>query len=228
MWDSRISIFIPQCSNCKAVCISFTKHATVALLQWYSYPNGGRPPYPNGDRQYSVPTINWCPTTTSTWQWPLPILWDPWPCHPPLLGARSSTSTPPCTSCRGFSTTGKRPSLVVVGAMPLDTFHYPTSPCSYNLVTPSGRFTLQVSLCFDSTSIQSHALLDSGASTYSIDISFVRAQNIPTVRTIQSISVEAIDGWVLSLGSFVTNILCYNRGLCVNQHVQYIVMVSIS
>ena len=84
---------------------------------------------------------------------------------------------------------------------PLDTFHYRTSPCSYNLVTPSGGFTLQVSLCFESTSIQSHALLDSGASTCFINISFVRAHNIPTVRTTQPISVEAIDRWVLSLGA---------------------------
>ena len=85
--------------------------------------------------------------------------------------------------------------------MPLDAFHYRTSPCSYNLVTPSRGFTLQVSLCFESTSIQSHALLDSGASTCFIDISFIRAHNNPTVRTTQPISVEAIDGRVLSSGA---------------------------
>ena len=109
-------------------------------------------------------------------------------------------SAPPCTSFGGFWTTGKRPSPVAVGAMPLDAFHYPTSPCSYNLVTPSGGFTLQVSLCFESTSIQSHALLDSGASTCFIDISFIRAHRIPTIRTTQPISFEAIDGRVLSSG----------------------------
>ena len=41
-------------------------------------------------------------------------------------------------------------------------------------------------------------MFDSGASTCFIDISFVRAHNIPIVRTTQPISVEAIDGRVLS------------------------------
>ena len=60
---------------------------------------------------------------------------------------------------------------------------------------------MQVSICFGSTPIHSHALLDSGASTFFIDKSFVRAYNIPTIRTSQPISVEAIDGRVLSSGA---------------------------
>ena len=60
---------------------------------------------------------------------------------------------------------------------------------------------MQVSLCFGSTSVESHALLDSGESTCFIDISFVRAHNIPTVHTTQPISVEAIDRRVLSFGA---------------------------
>ena len=51
------------------------------------------------------------------------------------------------------------------------------------------------------TSIHSHALLDSGASTCFIDKSFVRAHNISTVHTSQPISIEAIDGRVLSSGA---------------------------
>mgnify|MGYP000532974220 FL=1 len=85
--------------------------------------------------------------------------------------------------------------------MPLDTFRRPSSSCSYNSVTPAGGFTLQVSLCFGSISIKSHALLDSGASTCFIDIAFVRAHKIPTFCTTQPISVEAIDGRVLSSGA---------------------------
>ena len=99
---------------------------------------------------------------------------------------------------RRFLNTGKRPSPVVVGAMPMGAFHYRTSPCSYSLVMPLGGFSLQVSLCFESTSIQSNALLDFGASTSFINISIIRAHNIPTIRTTQPISVEAINGWVLS------------------------------
>ena len=57
---------------------------------------------------------------------------------------------------------------------------------------------MQVNLAFGSTSIHSHALLDSGASTCFIDKLFVCAHNIPTVRTSQPISIEAIDGQVLS------------------------------
>ena len=85
--------------------------------------------------------------------------------------------------------------------MPLEISRRPTSLCSYNSVTPAGGFTLQVSLCFGSISIKSHALLDSGASTCFIDIAFVRAHKIPTVRTTQPISVEAIDKQVLSSGA---------------------------
>ena len=69
------------------------------------------------------------------------------------------------------------------------------------VVRPLGGFSLQVSLCFGSTSIHSHALLNTKASTCFIDESFVRAHNIPTVRTSQPISVEAIDGRVLSSGA---------------------------
>ena len=43
-------------------------------------------------------------------------------------------------------------------------------------------------------------LTDSGASTCFLDTSFVHAHNIPTVRTSQPISIEAIDGQVLSSG----------------------------
>ena len=60
-----------------------------------------------------------------------------------------------CTSCGGFLTSGKRPSLVVVGAISLDTSCYPNSPCYYNSVIPVGGFTLQVSVCFGSTSVES-------------------------------------------------------------------------
>ena len=85
--------------------------------------------------------------------------------------------------------------------MPLDKSHRPTSLCSYKSVTPAGGFTLQVSLSFGSISINSHALLDSGASTCFIDIAFVRGHKIPTICTTQPISVEAIDGRVLSSGA---------------------------
>jgi hypothetical protein len=85
--------------------------------------------------------------------------------------------------------------------MPLDASHYLPSPCSYKSESPLGGFSLQVSLCFNSTSIHSHALLDSGASTCFIDKAFVCAHNIPTIRTSQPIPVEAIDGRALSSGA---------------------------
>ena len=82
--------------------------------------------------------------------------------------------------------------------MPQDASHYPPSPCSHKSFPPLGGFSLQVSLCFGSNSIHSHALLDSGASSCFIDISFFCAHHIPTVPTSQPISVEAIDGRFLS------------------------------
>ena len=103
-----------------------------------------------------------------------------------------------CTSCGGSSITGKRPSLDAVGAMLLDTFRYPPSPCSHKYNPPLGGFSLQARVCFGSTSIHSHALLDFGASTCFIDKSFVYTHNIPIVYTSQPISIEEIDGWVLS------------------------------
>ena len=119
----------------------------------------------------------------------------------PLPGAGPLAPIPPCTSCGGSSPTGKRPSSVAVGAMPLDASRYPPSPCSHKSFPPLGGFSLQVSLCFGSNSIHSHALLDSGASSCFIDISFFCAHHIPTVPTSQPISVEAIDGRVLSSGA---------------------------
>ena len=117
-------------------------------------------------------------------------------------GAGLSAPIPSCTSCGGSSTTGKRPSPAAIGVMPLDASRYSPSPCSYMSVQPLQGFSLQVSLCFGSTSIHSHALLESGASTCIIDKLLVRAHNIPTVRTSQPISVEVIDGQVLSLGGY--------------------------
>ena len=127
----------------------------------------------------------------SSRQWTLSLLWQPQPCHPPLPGARPSTPILSCTSCGGSSITGKRPSPAAIGVMPLDASRYSPSPCSYMSVQPLQGFSLQVSLCFGSTSIHSHPLLDSGASTCFIDKSFVRTHNIPTVRTSQLMSVEA-------------------------------------
>ena len=73
-------------------------------------------------------------------------------------------------------------------------------PTSSVLLQVVGRVCF-ASLSFGSTSIHSHALLDSGASTCFIDISFARTHHIPTVPTSQPISIEAIDGWVLSSGA---------------------------
>ena len=60
---------------------------------------------------------------------------------------------------------------------------------------------MQVSLSFGSISINSHALLNFGASTCFIDIAFIRAHKFPIIRTTQPISVEAINGWFLSSGA---------------------------
>ena len=108
--------------------------------------------------------------------------------------ARCGPSAPisSCMSCGGSS---------VVGAMSSNASRYSPSPCSYKSVQPLGGFSLQVILCFRSTSIHSHALLDSRASTCFINKSFFCAHNIPTVRTSQPISVEAIDNRVLSSGA---------------------------
>ena len=106
-------------------------------------------------------------------------------------------------SCGGSSTAGQRPSVVAVGAMPLDASRYSPSPCFYKSVLPLGGFSLEVSLYFGSTSIHSHALLDFDASTCFIDKSFVYAHNIPAVHISQPISVEEINGRVLSSGPVI-------------------------
>ena len=129
-------------------------------------------------------------------------MWQPRPCHPSLPGGRPTAPISSCTSCGVSSTAGKRPSPAAVGAMLLDASRYSPYPCSYKYVPPLGGFSLQVSLCFDSTSIHSHVLLDSGASTCFIDKSFVRAHNIPTVRTSQPYPLKrstirfSLRGWL--------------------------------
>ena len=85
--------------------------------------------------------------------------------------------------------------------MPLDACRYPPSPCSHKPFPPLGGFSLQVSLCFGSNLIHSHAFLNSGPSTCFIDTSFVCAHHITTVPTSQPIFVEASDSRVLSSGA---------------------------
>ena len=83
--------------------------------------------------------------------------------------------------------------------MQLDAPHHATSLGS--IVGTSGNFTFKVCLYFNSTSIHSVALLDSGASSSFIDIAFVRAHGVPVVNLPKPILVEAIDGRVLSSGA---------------------------
>ena len=69
-----------------------------------------------------------------------------------------------------------------------------------SIAGPSGNFTVEVWLSFNSSSIQSVALLDSGASSCFIDVVFVQAHGVPVVCLSKPIPVEAIHGCVLSLG----------------------------
>jgi hypothetical protein len=75
------------------------------------------------------------------------------------------------------------------------------SLCSYNSIRSLGGFVLEVSLSYVSTSIQSKALLDSGASTCSIDIAYIHTHNILVIHTSQPIPIESINGTVLSSGA---------------------------
>ena len=81
--------------------------------------------------------------------------------------------------------------------MRLDNRHTCCSQSSTN------DFSFEVTLCFQSISIQSLALLDSGATTCFMDETFVRKHNFPVVRLSKPIPVEAIDGRMLS-SSIVT------------------------
>ena len=79
--------------------------------------------------------------------------------------------------------------------MRLDNRHTCRSQSSTN------DFSFEVTLCFQSISIQSLALLDSGATTCFMDETFVRKHNFPVVRLSKPIPVEAIDGRMLSSGA---------------------------
>ena len=70
-----------------------------------------------------------------------------------------------------------------------------------SIAGPSGNFTVEVWLSFNSSSIQSVALLDSGASSCFIDVAFAQAHGVPVVCLSKPIPVEAIDGRVLSSGA---------------------------
>ena len=65
----------------------------------------------------------------------------------------------------------------------------------------SDNFTLEVCLSFNSSSIESVALLDSGATSCFIDVAFARAHGIPVMCLSKPIPVEAIDGCALSSGA---------------------------
>jgi hypothetical protein len=82
--------------------------------------------------------------------------------------------------------------------MQLDAPHHASSLGS--MVGTVDNFTFEVCLSFNSTSIHSVALLDSGASS-SIDIAFVQAHGVPVVNLPKLILVEAIDGCVLLSGA---------------------------
>ena len=83
--------------------------------------------------------------------------------------------------------------------MQLDAPHH--APSLGSIAGTSGNFTFEVCLYFNSSSIHSVALLDSGASSCFIDIAFVRAHGVPVVNLPKPILVEAIDGRVLSSGA---------------------------
>ena len=83
--------------------------------------------------------------------------------------------------------------------MQLDISRRPHSLGS--IAGPLGNFTLELGLSFHSSSIQSVALLDSGASSCFIDVAFSQAHGAPIVGLSKPIPVEAIDGCVLSLGA---------------------------
>ena len=83
--------------------------------------------------------------------------------------------------------------------MQLDISRRPHSLGS--IAGPSGNFALEVWLLFHSSSIESVALLDSGASSCFVDVVFAQAHGVPVVGLSKPIPVEAIDGCVLSSGA---------------------------
>ena len=65
----------------------------------------------------------------------------------------------------------------------------------------SSRFTVLVDLQFVSTTFRTIALLDSGATSYFMDITFARTWRILVVQNTIPISVEVVDGRFLSFGA---------------------------
>ena len=82
--DLRVSGFFPKRINRKGLCLSFVSYANFTITQWYPYHDGGRFLERDGDRPRSFSTTNWNPMLVSSRQWTLSLLWQPWPCHPPL------------------------------------------------------------------------------------------------------------------------------------------------
>ena len=78
----------------------------------------------------------------------------------------------------------------------------------------SGGFTLPVTLSFGFTTLHTLALLDSGASSYFVDITFARTSRIPVVHKKKPIPVEVIDCRPLSSGAITeaTSPLILNIG----------------
>ena len=98
--------------------------------------------------------------------------------------------------------------------MQLDISRCPQSLGS--IAGSSGNLTLEVWLLFHSSSIQSVALLYSGASSCFIDAAFAQAHVLLVVGLSKPILVEAVDGCVLSSGAITKGTI--PLGLRVGSH----------
>lgn len=85
--------------------------------------------------------------------------------------------------------------------MQLDTSPRGICHGSFPATSSSGSFTLPITLRFGSTILHATALLDSGASSCFLDITFARSSRIPVVAKKKPIPVEVIDGRPLSSGA---------------------------
>ena len=131
----------------------------------------------------------------------MPLLWLIWSPYPLFQGKRRLENTTSCKCSWHHPTIGKWQCPVVVGVVQLDNLGLQSCHGSSKLDSSSMSFTLPVGLQFGSTTLQTMALLDSGATSYFMDITFCRTPCILVFRNTIPIPVEVIDGRSLSSGA---------------------------
>ncbi len=131
------------------------------------------------------------------------------------------------TSCGNSPRVGKQEHPITVGAVRLDLTQHHLCKGSYSVVGPSPSFTQYVDIIRIPEDIpQVLALVDSGATSFFSDQTFVVQHNIPVIKKSTHVPVEVIDGRTIASGAITHETTPLE--LCIGKHTEKIVLNIIS